>query len=410
MDQFAYQNSALERLNHRFSAVSIGIKIWNYVETQETLLELLTAGDATGETLRQVALQVVDRESSMMSTTDLLIEEENVIPLNAAHLKTAWFAGDISLFNQYVRELRSFLGSTSAEDHAAVQELNSSIMAEVLVDVHQFYQQVMSDGTTRMGSSSIKPTLQDFFESGLTACPNKSSNLDTDRSSFEDLSRPSILVRHATEPIVPITNLATTSQPLQPPLPPRLSVPSIEVQQSTPPTNPIITFGDAVDSKTLGKLIPDKTSSSTLPQALHTEGLLDVRPSMASEAKRDIDTPISIGSMTNTQHPITYLEPKIYRSHTYQLPTKCQDRFSWVHVPYTHSGWVYKTLAAIAQEKGISTLHQKVLSDPIWMSHHNRSRHASAHARFVRSSSNCLFPEGLPIHTMMTPSCPLTMF
>ena len=391
MSQFSYQNSDLERLNHRFSAVSIGIKIWNYVETQETLLELLTMGDNAGETLRQVALQVVDRESSMMSTTDLLIEEENVIPLNAAHLKTAWFAGDISLFNQYVRELMSFLGSTSAEDHAAVHELNSSIMTEVLVDVHQFYQQVMSDGTTRMGSSSFKPTLQDFFESGLTACLNKNPAQDADRSSLEDLSRPSILVRHATEPMVPIMNIAT-SQPSQPP---KISVPSIEVQQSTPPINPITTFGDAVDRKTLGRLIPDKISSSTLPQALHTQDLLNVRPPIASEAERDIHTSVSIGYATSTQHPITYLEPKIYRSHTYQLPTKSQDRFRWVHVPYTHSGWVYKTLAAIAQEKGIPNLHQKVLSDPIWMSHHNRSRHASAHARFVRSSSNCLFPEGL---------------
>ena len=387
MEQFSYQNTVLERLNHRFSAVSIGIKIWNYVETQETLLELLTAGDAAGETLRKVALQVVDRESSIMTTADLLIEEESVIPLNTPHLKTAWFAGDNSLFEQYVRELKALLESTSAEEHAAVQGLNSSIMTEVLVDVHQFYQQKMSDGMTRMGSSSFKPTLQNFLEFGPTACLNKSSLLDEEENSVDDLLKPSVLVRYATEPIVPTTTVAAS-------LSTKLAIPSIEIQQSTPHTVPFIAFGDPAASTTLGNRIPETATNPISLQTRHTRGLLDVNLSKTLDAEGDKDILVSDGTVPKKKNPITFREPKLYRSHTYQLPTKSQDRFRWVHVPYTHSGWVYKTLATIAQDKGNLALHHKVLSEPIWMAHHNRSKHASAHARFVRATSNCLFPEG----------------
>ena len=31
----------------------------------------------------------------------------------------------------------------------------------------------------------------------------------------------------------------------------------------------------------------------------------------------------------------------------------------------------------------------------MWLSQHNRSRHAFPHARFVRSSAICLMPEGM---------------
>lgn len=51
-------------------------------------------------------------------------------------------------------------------------------------------------------------------------------------------------------------------------------------------------------------------------------------------------------------------------------------------------------LMTVSHEKDNLNLHKKFLVDQIWMSQHNRSRHASPHARFVRPSCRSLLPKG----------------
>ena len=65
-------------------------------------------------------------------------------------------------------------------------------------------------------------------------------------------------------------------------------------------------------------------------------------------------------------------------------PSRSSDRFKWIHVPFSHTGWVPHVLSTISQESGDIDLHEKVLSNRTWISQHNRPLHASPHARFVR--------------------------
>ena len=64
-------------------------------------------------------------------------------------------------------------------------------------------------------------------------------------------------------------------------------------------------------------------------------------------------------------------------------------------------------LMAVSHETENLNLHKKLLVDQIWMSQHNRSRHASPHARFVRPSCRGLFPKGkhAPSTLILTAVC-----
>ena len=43
--QFDLQNPELETLNYQFSAASLGLRIWNYIETRDSRLGVLTSDD-----------------------------------------------------------------------------------------------------------------------------------------------------------------------------------------------------------------------------------------------------------------------------------------------------------------------------------------------------------------------------
>ena len=79
----------------------------------------------------------------------------------------------------------------------------------------------------------------------------------------------------------------------------------------------------------------------------------------------------------------------------FRLPDRSRDKFRWIHVPFTHPGWVHQILGAISQDKENLQLHDKLLMDKFWFSQHNQSRHASPHARFVRPSVKSLLPESV---------------
>ncbi len=84
------------------------------------------------------------------------------------------------------------------------------------------------------------------------------------------------------------------------------------------------------------------------------------------------------------------------------------ERFKWIHVPFTHAGWVPHVLTTISQEKEDLSLHTTLLMDKMWFSQHNQSRHASPHARFVRPSVKCLLPKGSEKHVDTGISTPLS--
>ena len=371
---FTLQNPDLELLNFRFGAAALGVKLWSYSETQDTNLEVLSTGDTTGETLTTLDLCIVDSRSAKMSTPDVPIEEEEVKELHSTHVGAPRFTDDDSLRDRYVQDIISFIQTFSSQERAAHRALTLSIMNDIRVDVHQFYQTGSAEEPA-MKIWSEHPTLQTFLDVGPAECLKR--------------------------------RLRTPAQVKQP-MPNGISKPSIEIRHPTESPAPRIVVGKLKGST---EQSPTRNMTDSLsppiveqPRSIHTH-----IPSVTHDGS-------SLGSSgylmpgKSITKPSTEGPPQ--RSHVYQLPSTSRDRFRWVHVPYTHTGWVpvssipslilldltqgllQHILTTISQEKANLNLHQKLLLDQIWISQHNRATHASPHARFVRSSCKSLLPRG----------------
>jgi hypothetical protein len=78
--QFSIEHEKLIHLNNSFGAQALGIPVWNYIETVESRLKVLT--DSDGEQLTNVNLKVVDAQSSEIRTGSMssLLEADEVKP------------------------------------------------------------------------------------------------------------------------------------------------------------------------------------------------------------------------------------------------------------------------------------------------------------------------------------------
>ena len=66
----------------------------NFIETRDTQLKVLVSEETGGEYLARVNLLVVDDRSATMTTSDVLIEEEEIHKMNTNHVGLARFADD----------------------------------------------------------------------------------------------------------------------------------------------------------------------------------------------------------------------------------------------------------------------------------------------------------------------------
>ena len=396
-EQFSVENLELAMLNHKFGAVSLGIKIWNVIEKMETMLQVLTAVDASGESLTTVNLCIVDSRSSRTSTPDVLIEEEENISVDTTHVGTAGLADDNTLRLGFCAILNSFVVSNSAQDRAAHHNLTTSILAEVHVDVHQFYEMNIVAEKASIKVWSENPSLQDFLEHGPAECLRRRLHVPWAESAEPlangtAISEPHVRVRKPSEESPTFRNEPPSSAP-------GVSAPTITV--------------DSVNDETSEKSSQDHDAGSTLaaptivfPKNIHTR-----RPSLsprASAGSKSMSLPLlrrlepsipmhgpeMVQTNRDTNGPLLEeLSERPRKARTYQAPTQSNDRFRWIHVPCNNSNWVPQVLSRISQEKGVSALHSTLLSDECWGSLHNRSRHASSHARFVRPHCKVLLPQ-----------------
>ena len=255
----------------------------------------------------------------------------------------------------------------------------TDIKEELKVGLHQFYQvDDSSSATTNVRVWSEQVSLTDLIDSGVSQSLKKRLRTTKDSSSRgTDLTKPSIEVRGVSEP-----QIQTTSS---------ISAPEITVQEA------MALPGDQKQQGGLQAprvLFPDTVHSHGDPLPINHS---DESPSQQWEDRTrnslhiDRNTPEHHAQMGS--HHVSR-EPAPQRPHTFQTPSKKRDKFQWIHVPTCVPGFVPKIMAAIEKDKARPGLHRKVLMDENWLSNHNKSRHASSHARFVRSFVRLLMPKG----------------
>ena len=404
------QNPDREALNFRFAVAAMGMKIYSYVETHDTKLEVLSANDSDGEQITYVNFQLVDVRSAKLSSSAVPVEEE-VIHLDTNHVGTPRFMDAGVLRELFINELMMFINGFNANAWADYDNLTEDILKSVNVDIHQFYQTGASGEVAAIRILRGKPSLKHFFQFGPTECLKR--RIASDNPANLDLKSPTppkangapaIEVRKSSEPNSPAqkppTRPAHVAQEdpstrskklvkgvldnLRPDSGRRASLPlfSLTTAQMDKPEDlksrrpSLATELENLDLTKAGHLAPAALSAAKSVR-------FDKAPDKVSEEPKSIDS--NLKDIDKTRRP--------QKAPAYPLPKADNNLFKWIHVPYTHAGWVPHVLTTCSVEANNLNLHSQVLQDHLWMSQHNRSRHASPHARFVKSSVKCLFPK-----------------
>ncbi|KAL8819732.1 MAG: hypothetical protein Q9223_001889 [Gallowayella weberi] len=200
----------LRILNYNFAKAAIGIRIFSYIETRETELNVLSSSDASGEFLTRVHVCIVAERSAILNTAECSVEEEEVVGLNLKHTAFPRFQEEAFLCTNFAEKMAAFVRSLDAEERAAHAALVSSIVDGIRVDVHQFYEIGEQEATASMKVWSAQPSLRDFWKYGPDAClkqrlkkPETSHN-----PPLASIRRPRLEISPASEPIAPTITVA----------------------------------------------------------------------------------------------------------------------------------------------------------------------------------------------------------
>lgn len=357
--QFLLRNTDLKTLNYKFAVSIGGVKVISYIENMDTNLTVLSTNHTGVESLTTIRLFIVDSRSGKLSTPEVSLENEEIFQLNATHVGAPRFQGEDQLYRYYVEEIVAFVEGYSPEETAAYHALKNDIMTGVEIDVHQFY-----ESTLGMKIISTHPCLQSFLELGPAKCmEDRLCGIDGPSDG------PMIDIRRASEPAAPM-----------------LMVNTAETDEASDASGAELTSLLATTAA-----VPPRNRSTELPSMT-----MDSEDSASS----GLLTPTPIEDVHCRGTPAndtgnTIQSERLQRRRLFPLPGPSSDRFKWIHVPFSNTGWVPHVLTTISQEKGDLSLHAKVLMDKMWISQHNRSLHASPHARFVRPSVRCLLPPNI---------------
>ena len=358
------------------------MKIYSYVESTDTELAVLSTNDLGGETLTTIRLCIVDSRSGKLSSPEAPFEDEEFIQLNTTHVGAPRFTEENTLYSFYIDEITEFVKGFSADERKLHHALNEDIMTNTEVDVHQFYVVGTQGEPGSMKIMTAHPSLQTFLEIGPSKCMEaRVRGTDQVNEGRRNGSvRPATELRPASEPAAPTLTVTsvesdeTSSDASRAESYPKLSAPIVPMPKNIHTRRPSLTI-EVSDSESPGHLAP-------------------------KPAKRVAFTSNAAGKDADQGR-------RPQRAHLFQLPSASSERFKWIHVPFTHAGWVPHVLTTISQDKEDLSLHTKLLMDKMWFSQHNQSRHASPHARFVRPSVKCLLPKSSEKHVdtgIATPS------
>ena len=336
-EDFSLRNSDRERLNYEFAVAAIGVKIYSYVETHDTRLDVLSTIDTGGESIVHVGYCIVDSRSAKLGSADVPVEEEDPVELNCTHTGAPRFTEEPGLKGLFIDELTLFVQSFSVEERAAYDTLNASILRDLQVEIHQFYR---TGGKGDPASTKIltsQSSLRDFLDLGPTKCMERRLDKGTtkERTMVNGSSKPSIKIRHPSEPDQPVIKLdrAASDGPKaeNDKNGRRASVPSLSL--IAPPAE----IPETIHAKRPSLSIYSRRPSLTVEPA----DLLPRRPAnmpLSEIEENDPDDPLS------QWQELAYLN--IYNikatklSYTFQLPSQASNLFKWIHVPWNMTSWV----------------------------------------------------------------------
>ncbi|KAE8353501.1 hypothetical protein BDV28DRAFT_148002 [Aspergillus coremiiformis] len=406
----------LLQLTGQFRSISADIKIWTFLETVDSILMVADSG----------AVSTVEMHVPITSIRSgvLDLEHEKVIPLGTDHMGVACFKGqELTTRISFIKEIQQAV--TMAIQLSKLTDAPLRVSREVMVQVSGFFEDTargVSDETP-LKLWSTKTPLREYLTDGPSIClvdrlkqSGRMSYSSFDDSSISDFdSRPSsaaladaaFAIRDGI-PAFTIQPEATSPRPFirksysyVAPASPRIHVTEAATDSF---------FDIQQDEPTLD--IPSDGVSSENPG--HRDSVTDENERPAGNSR-----PSSLGQgnvLTNNLSakyksflplpPLTRERLQEFRTEVprpaprFDRPEPGSEKLLWIHIPYTHTGWVPPVLAKACDDQQRPEFFRKFMNYENWYSHLIRARHLEPHARFVRPTC---------IHSRLSDSLPISV-
>ncbi|KAL8829774.1 MAG: hypothetical protein Q9191_001822 [Dirinaria sp. TL-2023a] len=357
--QLRFESPELLDMAEKFKKYSTDLRITTYYETTDSDLAFTPAND---DGPRSYHVPIVSVASAIME-----LEHESEIPLSSDHVGCATFIGDTEAQETFISELE--VAARSAATLSKVKHYSIDLEEEVRVEVNGFFE----DNTSSVKLWTARPSLADFLKSSP-----KELLKDRLKQSKELIKAPAAKKDTQSNKGKEISALTVAEEPkLKPPE-------KLRGKYGNAPRNKQMLQRPAplIKSMSSSRLAKDPGNEQNNGSRLETQKTApDDTSTVATEGR---SVPIITFSPENPlkeprRHSIAPADPGP------QLPAMNRLKLTWVHIPYTHPGWVPSVLDRFFQGTEANP-YSEFLKEEHWASNHNHGRHAAPHAKYVNST------------------------
>ena len=360
--QFGVGDDTLLHMAEDFKQCSTDLRINTFYETKDSDLIFTPANDNLPRSYR---VPIAPASSAIMG-----LEHESDTPLSGDHVGCSTFEGDKDVFVDFVLELEQAV--SVAAGLCKIETYPLDLESDVEIRINGFFEDTASPIKLWTAISSLEEFLAHGPRAILEERLTKSQEATEPMPVKLDIS--SAYQQQAPEPtLTESTNDSNSGRKDKAPDRPQHTV--AQLKQSLKPYFPLV-----------------RSSSETqLTQNRSQPSNADPHRNPPISAQRNASVTASVSGATNRIKYVAQGHPNMERKNPIapsdpgpQLPAMDRLKLTWVHIPYTHTGWVSRVLKRSSAADGGS--HLAFLKKEHWASNHNCGRHTAPHAKFVKSS------------------------
>ncbi|CEJ61184.1 hypothetical protein PMG11_09722 [Penicillium brasilianum] len=422
-EQFRPRQERLWHLSNQFKALSADMKVWSFLETIDSTLHVQ---DLESNCLIEFHAPITSIRSGLLS-----IEHENEIPMGTDHAGTSCFQGQESALEAFLTELNDAVNV--AAELSKLQDHHLHVEQEVMVQVNGFFEDTalgVSDETPlKLWSTQV--SLEKYLAKGPSTClrerleriqpgtlddsslssygsrfpspkvvqgPEEQDDENSSENDFNDNDHDDHNDRYDHEAVHesderPSRPPMKHGQSYQSPIDPALHSPTIHITKaatdgyfdrpaSESPPPPVERRTKETIAQALGlshlKSHKRNVSEDSYHASSSRPGSSSVSPSRQANF---LTIPASTRDRINEDAEGADIPRSLPR---FDRPDAGTEKLLWIHVPYTHTGWVSQVIRRACQDRQEPTFLRKFINDENWYLNLNRARHKEPHARFVR--------------------------
>ncbi|CAG8889038.1 unnamed protein product [Penicillium nalgiovense] len=409
--QLRPRQERLWHLSNQFNTLSADMRVWSFLETVDSTMHVI---DAETNNVLEFHVPITSIRSGLLD-----IEHEEELPMATDHAGTATFHGQESTRDRFLHELGGAVDT--AVEISKREDTPLGVEQKVLVQINGFFEDTalgLSDETPlKLWSTTV--SLEDYLSRGPSACLRERlgrvqpRGLDESSISSFDSPRSSYIAPSSDPHDHNHDHHDEKPTPLRAPLPYRQSFdnpsgvsPTIQITEaervgyfndplSESPPPPQERKRKTSLTKALG-LIPLKRPHRRSASDSSSQGSVE-RPPSSSSTSQPVQSPfLAIPRSTRDRINQNADRPDIPRAvPRFDRPEADTEKLMWIHVPYTHTGWVSQVIRRACQDRHEPDFVRKFINDENWYRRLNRARHLEPHARFVKPA--CLHSRQMDI-------------